>query len=283
MKPSIASWLVRFVLATGCGWLSWVTIYVGTHEASLVDWYCDSQGCSTNDLRAPALVLGAIAGIGFMVTASVFLGRGAFGAAATMMGMAAATGWSDAIADFGVAAGSLQGWIVAAHVVASVGAVLFGLGAVSSIRRSGLVYRFTGRKATVGRAHSREAGSNGVSAGVVSFIDETGHRHDVAVRIGSESLRRPVTVFYDPSRASDSNLIRVGLPRLPASSSARDADMARLRELLPLPEDAVKPAASGWTAGGDSLTGQLERLAGLHETGALSDSEFEAAKRKLLG
>ena len=42
---------------------------------------------------------------------------------------------------------------------------------------------------------------------------------------------------------------------------------------------APAPAA----AAESSVTDQLNRLAGLHEQGALSDSEFAAAKAKLLG
>ena len=42
------------------------------------------------------------------------------------------------------------------------------------------------------------------------------------------------------------------------------------------------PAASGSTSGGDSIA-QLERLAKLRDSGALSDAEFEQQKAKILG
>ena len=42
------------------------------------------------------------------------------------------------------------------------------------------------------------------------------------------------------------------------------------------------PAAPAPAAGGDSV-GQLKELADLHQSGALSDEEFAAAKAKLLG
>ena len=45
-------------------------------------------------------------------------------------------------------------------------------------------------------------------------------------------------------------------------------------------ENAEAPPAQG---GAPSLAGELERLAALHARGALSDAEFAAAKRKLLG
>ncbi len=45
---------------------------------------------------------------------------------------------------------------------------------------------------------------------------------------------------------------------------------------------APEPAAPAPAAGGDS-TAELERLAQLHQSGALSDEEFAAAKAKVLG
>jgi hypothetical protein len=45
----------------------------------------------------------------------------------------------------------------------------------------------------------------------------------------------------------------------------------------PAPAAAAAPAAAGDT------TAELERLASLHQSGALTDDEFAAAKAKLLG
>jgi hypothetical protein len=46
---------------------------------------------------------------------------------------------------------------------------------------------------------------------------------------------------------------------------------------------APPPAAPAPEAGGDDITAQLQQLAGLHDSGVLSDEEFAAAKAKLLG
>jgi hypothetical protein len=46
----------------------------------------------------------------------------------------------------------------------------------------------------------------------------------------------------------------------------------------PAPQPAPTPAGAG-----DALTNELERLAGLHQQGILTDEEFAAAKSKLLG
>jgi hypothetical protein len=45
------------------------------------------------------------------------------------------------------------------------------------------------------------------------------------------------------------------------------------------------PTAAGTAAGtgeGSELVGELERLAAMHRSGALSDAEFEAAKRRII-
>ena len=46
--------------------------------------------------------------------------------------------------------------------------------------------------------------------------------------------------------------------------------------LRPPPRRRPQPSA-------DDATGELERLASLHESGALSDDEFATAKQKVLG
>jgi hypothetical protein len=45
---------------------------------------------------------------------------------------------------------------------------------------------------------------------------------------------------------------------------------------------AAAPVAASGPAGGDRIE-QLERLAGLHERGVLTDEEFAAEKRRILG
>lgn len=47
--------------------------------------------------------------------------------------------------------------------------------------------------------------------------------------------------------------------------------------------DAGQPAIGAGASSGDEMIAQLERLASLHQAGALSDEEFASAKAKLLG
>lgn len=261
--------------------LSWVLFYWGTHEASRVDWSCYGGECSTDDWQAGGPLLGFFADFAFTFISALTLGRCAFGLAFVILGTANGTGWWDAITDYGVPEDSVRAWIIGAYSVAAVGAVLFLWGADFSIRRLGLVYRFSGRKAAIGRAHGL-AGGIVTGPGTLSFIDETGLRHDVATRIESDWLKRPVTVFYDPGRPDDPDLIRVGLPVQPWSESRQEAELRSLRELLPLSEGAAKKhwgdtkaktstaksKAGNKTKGGpDSLPGQLERLAGCVKPG----------------
>jgi len=49
------------------------------------------------------------------------------------------------------------------------------------------------------------------------------------------------------------------------------------------PEPAYAAAPPPQPAGGGDLTDQLQQLAGLHQSGVLSDEEFAAAKAKLIG
>ena len=46
---------------------------------------------------------------------------------------------------------------------------------------------------------------------------------------------------------------------------------------------AQQPAAPPAAAGGVDIVAELQKLAGLHQQGILSDDEFAAAKAKLLG
>jgi uncharacterized membrane protein YebE (DUF533 family) len=71
-------------------------------------------------------------------------------------------------------------------------------------------------------------------------------------------------------------------------SGKRHEDQAQVNEQAqqayaatqPPPQEAAAPAAA---APADDTTAELERLAQLHQSGALTDDEFAAAKSKLLG
>ena len=65
-----------------------------------------------------------------------------------------------------------------------------------------------------------------------------------------------------------------------------NADAYQQQQYAPPPQQYAQPvqaAPAPAAAPDDSLTAELERLAGLHNQGILSDEEFAAAKAKLLG
>ena len=67
--------------------------------------------------------------------------------------------------------------------------------------------------------------------------------------------------------------------------SRRQANRWAAQEPEPAPAPAPAPAqpAAAASTPVDPTTAQLERLAGLHGSGVLSDEEFAAAKARLLG
>ncbi|MCU1476691.1 MAG: hypothetical protein JWQ64_1384 [Subtercola sp.] len=62
-------------------------------------------------------------------------------------------------------------------------------------------------------------------------------------------------------------------------NAAAAAAVAAQTAAAPAPAPVAAPVAGG----GDDVIGQLQKLAGLHSQGILSDEEFSAAKAKLLG
>lgn len=74
-----------------------------------------------------------------------------------------------------------------------------------------------------------------------------------------------------------------------AAQSAREA--LRVREMTshvnyqgsPYPSAPASPAMTAPASAASDLNAELERLAGFHQSGVLTDEEFTAAKRKLLG
>ena len=64
--------------------------------------------------------------------------------------------------------------------------------------------------------------------------------------------------------------------------NARISDLEQQQSSAQAPPPDATPAAPGGSGPG-SLSDQLKQLSALHEAGALNDSEFAAAKKKLPG
>ncbi|HXY92897.1 MAG TPA: SHOCT domain-containing protein [Acidimicrobiia bacterium] len=55
------------------------------------------------------------------------------------------------------------------------------------------------------------------------------------------------------------------------------------QQAAPQPAPEAAPPAAPAEGGGDDIVAQLEQLSQLHNSGVLTDEQFEAAKAKLLG
>ena len=67
------------------------------------------------------------------------------------------------------------------------------------------------------------------------------------------------------------------------SAELTPEDKAAMKAAPPLDADAVQPTGASPTSGGKSYLEELEKLAGLRDRGIITDDEFEAKKRQLLG
>ena|SRR5262245_51096508 len=66
-------------------------------------------------------------------------------------------------------------------------------------------------------------------------------------------------------------------------SSAREADQEARLEGLESQGQAPAPAPAAPAAGNEGYVDELEQLAKLHEEGILTDEEFDAKKKEILG
>ncbi len=66
-------------------------------------------------------------------------------------------------------------------------------------------------------------------------------------------------------------------------AAEQDQETAQDQRISNLEQQQPAPGQEQQAAGGPSVTEQLDRLASLHQQGALTDQEFAAAKARLLG
>ncbi|MGG7507670.1 SHOCT domain-containing protein [Plantibacter sp. YIM 135249] len=67
-----------------------------------------------------------------------------------------------------------------------------------------------------------------------------------------------------------------------AAAYEQDQSTQYAEATAPQPVAAAAPTAAGGS-GGATMVDEIQRLATLHQQGALTDAEFEAAKQRLLG
>lgn len=274
------------------GWL----LHLGTRDASLVSWECAVSTCGTNDFAGAAPILGVLA-LALAGTLLIRPWRTAAAPAMVLLGsVSALLGWRSAIDQRLIPAQSVRVWLVITGIIAAVALVLTVLTAVRELRRSAGWWVLLGRQATWGRVTDYRNG-DGRCTGTVHFEDAAGTRYQVHTTVPREAFARPPRVYYDPVSPTDPSRLRIGMPGQPLSAAARRAQIAAVRELLPLPGDATAErtrtthsthstrtthTSRSSTETITDVTVALERLAALHASGALSDDEFDTAKAAVL-
>jgi hypothetical protein len=99
-------------------------------------------------------------------------------------------------------------------------------------------------------------------------------------RAAIEALLARGTLTHQEEQQLKAHGLRTALENMPADAPGRAVVEALLADELRRRPEEAGPAEEHERA---ELVEQLERLAALRDGGHLSDAEFEAAKRKLLG
>ncbi|MEU6250988.1 SHOCT domain-containing protein [Glycomyces sp. NPDC047010] len=262
---------VSAVLAVAAWWF----IEEGTRVGHLIAWSCWGGECSTNDARAVLPIVGIFLNIGLLVALTALARAFGFGLAVMTGPLAALRGWSEAVAEGTTtpAAIGVEQRIVAA--VAALGALVALLGLFSELKTTGYGAVLTGAKrvpATLadfgaaegdyGRVSANDAAALGFGTATLVFTDN-GRYHRVKVRAREQWVDTPVYAVFRETRPERA---RIGLP---------------WTRSYPAPEKPESGAAA--VGSGGSIVSELERLTALRSQGHLTQEEFEAAKRRLLG
>jgi hypothetical protein len=238
--------VVRLAIGVTAVVAAWYVLRQWTYVSSEVEWQCYGGKCSTDDLRAFLMVIGGALAILACVLLVPVLRLAGFGLVLATASLGVVTGAEAAFADgqVEVLAGHVGFW----RVVAIVGGVLAALGLIVELRRPGPSWQLFGWQ-SVPAELSRFAGGTAV----VAFTTRDGRGHEARVPVREEPREGPVSVYYlvrNPSR------VRVAFQATPTTT---DEDTSAL------------------------LSTELTRLAALHAEGHLTDTEFEQAKRRVLG
>ncbi|MFB9662420.1 SHOCT domain-containing protein [Glycomyces mayteni] len=262
---------VSLVLAAAAWWF----IKEGTRVGHLIAWSCWGGECSTDDARAVLPIVGIFLNIGLLVALTALARAVGFGIAVMVGPLAALRGWSEAVAEGTTtpAAIGVEQRIVAA--AAALGALVALLGLFSELKTTGYGPLLLGAKrvpATLadygpaegdyGRIAAKDAAALGFGTAHLVFT-HNGRYHRVKVRAREQWVGTPVYAVFRETRPERAG---VGLP---------------WTRSYPAPE-RPEPAAEAPGPGG-SIVSELERLTALRSQGHLTQEEFEAAKRRLLG
>ncbi|MEU5875145.1 SHOCT domain-containing protein [Glycomyces sp. NPDC047369] len=275
-RGSPAAALLRLLLVAVFAAASWWLIEWGVAVGHLVPWECWGGECSTNDPRS----LLPIAGIICNVVLAVLLLKPArafgFGLAALVGTLAALSGWNKAITEGGVDPASVLTEQRIVTAAAALTALIALLGLLSELKTTGYGARLLGAKRVpavlvdygaaegdFGRINAKDAAALGFGTAYLTFTDN-GRRHRVKVRAREQWVGHPLFAVFRETRPERAKIALPWIRSFPAPER---------------PEPDAAPAA----AASDTFVAELERLAALRAEGHLTQEEFDAAKRRLLG
>ncbi|WP_353945873.1 hypothetical protein ABII15_32625 [Streptomyces sp. HUAS MG91] len=209
-------------------WLVGLVWHVSTYDASTVEWFCDNEGCASDQFASMAPLLGVGAGVLFGLLSARFLRRATAGVTVTVAALGAARGWYDAIDagrvdratatdymivfPFGTYA--VSAWLTFFWCVAGAGLVAALWGGWVSARRAAVLRRVSRKYATADALlEGWRATGRGRGEVTAVFHDADGTRHEVPAVVDRAALGRPVLAVYDTSRPGDPGRVRVAVPR----------------------------------------------------------------------
>ena len=229
--------LVRLAAAAAVGWAVWTLLFLWGRDRTTVDWWCDSEGCGSDDLAAAAPVLGALACLLLIPLLVRFLDRATLGVVVAFAGFATWSGLQRSV-DLGTTTSAeIDHWATVALVLVVVGGALAVVGGASSVHRSGLLLRLAGRASAPARIRVRQTGSQKIVSLVFRASD--GRVLDVPIQKNPRVGSRRVVALYDPVQPDWPGSVRVGLLRAPRGAAARARWERRLADEVPAdPETA---------------------------------------------
>lgn len=288
--------VVRLVAAAAVGWAGWSLLFVWGRDRTTVEWWCDSQGCGSDDLVAGAPVLGALACLLLVPLLVRFLDRATLGTVVAFAGFALWSGLQRSV-DLGTTTSAeIDHWATVALVLVVVGGALAVVGGASSVHQSGLLLRLAGRASAPARIRVRQTGSQKTVSLVFRASD--GRVLDVPIQKNPRVGSRRVVALYDPVRPDWPGRVRVGLVRAPRGAAARARWERRLADEVPADPEvaparrphAITSLPTGTRGAGTmrpsapppTRSAQIRRLDALRAAGQISTEQADQAAAQVL-
>lgn len=292
--------VLRLALAAALGWAGWSLLYLWGRDRTTVGWWCDTEGCGSDDLAAAAPLLGALALVLLVPTLVRFLDRATFGVVVALAGLATWSGLQRSVG-LGLTTGDeIEGWSTVARALVVVGGALALVGGARSVHQSGLLLRLAGRVSAPARIRTRQVGSQKTTSLV--FRSSDGRVLDVPITTTPRVGNRRVVALYDPVQPDWPGRVRVGLVRAPRGAAARARWEQRLADEVPadlgsaparrpsttttLPTGtrgtAPRAAASALSRSALSRSAQIRHLDDLRASGQISAAQADRAAAQVL-